>query len=129
MPPESLPNEPTRLRAAVQDACAHGQLPCHSCQVARVLAVVEAVQRERHESLREIKERAEHGGFHTEDIAALAATALEGHPRDTRFDSAVALLARCHTALRRVKVPRSDPDFMQEVVAFLHDAGIDVSPA
>lgn len=124
--PSEATDERTRLRAAVQDACAHGDPPCPPCQAARVIAVVETTERERVEALREIKALAAEGGFHAEHIARRAALALDGCPRDTRLDSALTLLGRCHATLRRSKTPRPDPGLLREVADFLRATGIEV---
>jgi hypothetical protein len=125
MVPEATPDEAERLRSAVQDACSHGG-PCATCQTARVLAVMKAIERERVEALREIKARVEQGNDATLLLPLLTA-ALDGVQRDTSLDTATMLIAKCHTALRRVKTPRTDPDLLQDLVAYLAGQGIAVA--
>ncbi len=46
---------------------------------------------------------------------------------NTDLDSALTLLARTHTILRRTKVPRPDPAAMKEIEDYLASNGIEVS--
>jgi len=116
----------SRLRDAITEACAHGQSPCLACQQARVVATVATLDRERIEALREIRTQIEHG-LDATALVRLVTDALDGVPRDTRLDAATTMLAKCHTALRRVKTPRTDPDLLQQIVAYLAGEGIAVA--
>jgi len=124
MPPEITPDMNARLRSAVEDACAHGG-PCVQCQIARVQALVKTFDRERTEAMRELKAKIE-DNEPTKALAILA-QALDHTPRDTDLDSALTLLARTHTILRRTKTPRPDPAAMQEIEDYLASCGIEVS--
>lgn len=119
------PTQAEQLRSSVRDPCAHGPSPCGSCQEARVLATVNALERGRLQALSDISKMAEEGAS-PGAIQKVADEAIDGIPRDTQLDAAMTLLAKCHATMRRAKTPRPDPTLLREIADLLGEVGIEV---